>query len=92
MLDMSFLESRQESPTFMTGISDFHAGYLRVSPPVSGVRRTAVLSFPTMQSYAISLIPATSYSYVNMPLTIRNTETPINLTVCYNSIISFKIP
>ena len=35
MNDMSFLESKQESPTFMTGISAFHPGYLRVSPPVS---------------------------------------------------------
>ena len=39
MNDMSFLESRQENPTFMTGISAFHPGY------------TALLSFPTMQKY-----------------------------------------
>ena len=35
MNDMSFLESRQESPTFMTGISAFHDGFFSVSPPVS---------------------------------------------------------
>ena len=35
MNDVSLLESRQESPTFMTGISAFHPGYLSVSPPVS---------------------------------------------------------
>ena len=46
---MSFLESRQESPTFITGISAFHPGYLRVSPYIgfvssfSGIPKDKVL-------------------------------------------------
>ena len=39
---MSFLESRQESPTFMTGISAFHDGFLSVPPQCLTNRRPLV--------------------------------------------------